>query len=193
MGDSFFCADFAFESPFLFFCSQIRSLLLFGIFPSGNLLKGELIVLISENGNKDKVTITNRNKKFKPLALANPKLAKQWHPEKNGDLTSYNVSAYSKLEVSWLYPYDDPKTGHHDFVWKARISDRNKSDRYPYLSGKMVWTGFNDLATVNPQLAAEWDYKKNKKLTPEKVTVGKNMLVWWLLPYDVPDDYHNCA
>ena len=154
-------------------------------------MKGELVVLISEN----KVTATkkSRNKKFKPLALTNPKLAKQWHPEKNGDLTPYDVSAYSKLEVSWLYPYDDPKTGHHDFVWKARISDRNKSDGCPYLSGKMVWTGFNDLATVNPKLAAEWDYEKNKKLTPEKVTVGKNMLVWWLLPYDVPDDYRNCA
>lgn len=29
--------------------------------------------------------------------------------------------------------------------------------------------GFNDLATVNPAIAKEWDYEKNDELSPEKL------------------------
>ena len=40
--------------------------------------------------------------------------------------------------------------------------------------------GINDLLTVNPELSKQWDYKKNKPLTPDKVTAGNNRKVWWL-------------
>ena len=39
--------------------------------------------------------------------------------------------------------------------------------------------GVNDLATLSPALAAEWDYEKNHPLTPDKVLPKSNKRVWW--------------
>ena len=39
--------------------------------------------------------------------------------------------------------------------------------------------GKNDLATVNPTLAEEWNYEKNGTLAPDMVTAGSNKKVWW--------------
>ena len=39
--------------------------------------------------------------------------------------------------------------------------------------------GVNDLATVNPTLAEEWNYEKNSSFTPDQVTAGSNKKVWW--------------
>lgn len=39
--------------------------------------------------------------------------------------------------------------------------------------------GTNDLATVNPTLAEEWNYEKNGTLTPDQVTAGSEKKVWW--------------
>jgi len=38
--------------------------------------------------------------------------------------------------------------------------------------------GVNDLATVNPELAKEWDYEKNEK-TPQDYMSGSGVKVWW--------------
>ena len=46
--------------------------------------------------------------------------------------------------------------------WVARIADRSKGSGCPYCSGQKSKVGFNDLATINPNLAAEahnWDPK----------------------------------
>ena len=39
--------------------------------------------------------------------------------------------------------------------------------------------GQNDLATVNPDLAAEWHPTKNTCLRQPQVTAGSNRKVWW--------------
>lgn len=134
------------------------------------------------------------------LATINPELAKQWHPTKNGDLKSSDVLAGSKKKVWWLLPYDDPETGKHfDFEWDATVSNRAiLNSGCPYLTGNLAWKGFNDLVTINPQLAKEWHPTRNKNLknkfgrdvsTPDKVTVNSHQRVWWYLPYDIPMDY----
>ena len=117
-----------------------------------------------------------------------PNLAAQWHPTKNGDLSPNQISSKSDKKVWWLYPYDDPETGlHYDFVWKASIYSRtNDGCRCPYLSGRAVWPGFNDLATKLPELAKEWDYENNGSLTPQSVTVNSSRKVSWIYPYDDP-------
>ena len=124
---------------------------------------------------------------FNDLATTHPDLAAQWHPTKNGDLTPYDVTAGSTKKVWWFLPYDDPKTGRHfDFEWPACISKRIRGDGCPYLSGKAVWRGFNDLTTTHPDLAAQWHPTKNGGLTPYDVTAGSRTDVWWFLPYDDP-------
>ena len=132
------------------------------------------------NGNKCPY-LTGKKiwKGFNDLATTHPELAAQWHPVKNIDLKPEDVTAGSGKKVWWLFPYDDKKTGRHfDFEWESKINSRANGVGCPYLTGNKVWKGFNDLETVNPELAAEWDYEKNK-LLPSEVTAGSNKRVWW--------------
>ena len=125
---------------------------------------------------------------FNDLASKRPKIAAEWHPTKNGDLTPEQVRVSSNKKVWWLLPYDDPETGKHfDFEWEATISSRVGGSSCPYLSVRpSAWPGFNDLASLRPDIAIEWHPTKNGDLTPNKVTLGSNRKVWWLLPYDDP-------
>ena len=125
---------------------------------------------------------------FNDLATTNPELVAQWHPTKNGDLNPTQVTAGSTKKVWWLLPYDDPNTGKHfKFEWKATIYSRNSGNGCPFLIGQAIWPGFNDLATTNPELAAQWHPTKNGDLKPTQVTAGSTKKVWWLLPYDDPN------
>lgn len=54
--------------------------------------------------------------------------------------------------------------------------------------GRLI-KGVNDLATINPELAKEWHPTKNGDLRLEDVSAWDKRKVWWLLPYDVPEDY----
>ena len=131
-------------------------------------------------------------KGFNDLATVNPGLAKEWHPTKNGSLRPEDVTSNHHNKVWWYLPYDDSRTGKHfNFEWQATVLNRNyRGDGCPYLNiSPAVWKGFNDLATVNPELAAEWHPTKNGDLTPSDVTGSCGKRVWWLLPYDVPEDY----
>ena len=49
--------------------------------------------------------------------------------------------------------------------------------------------GVNDLATVRPDLAAEWDYEANYPLTPQNVAANSGQKVYWIYSYDIPNDY----
>ena len=125
---------------------------------------------------------------FNDLATTHPELAKEWHPTKNGILTPYDFTAGSGEIVWWYLPYDDFKTGKHfDFEWTSTIKDRASGrNGCPFLSNQKVWRGFNDLATTNPELAAQWHPSKNGILTPYDFTVGSEEIVWWYLSYDDP-------
>ena len=118
---------------------------------------------------------------FNDLATIVPEIAEQWHPTKNGDLTPEMVTAYSNKKVWWYLPYDDPKTGmHFDFEWKTKVAFRVNFDAgCPFLSGRAVWKRFNDLATIAPEIAEQWHPTKNRRLTPEMVTVNSGKKVWW--------------
>lgn len=119
------------------------------------------------------------------LAAAYPEIAAQWHPTRNGNLFPKDVSIRSARKVWWIFPYDDPKTGKHfDFEWEASVGNRTRGRGCPYLSGHKVWKGFNDLATVRPEIAAQWHPTRNGTLTPEDVTEKSGKKVWWIYSYD---------
>ncbi len=124
---------------------------------------------------------------YNDLAKVNPKLAEEWHPTKNKGLMPTDVTANSGKLVWWFKHIEDPLTGPHDFEWKARIADRNKGTGCPYISGKKVWKGYNDLARLYPELAREWHKTKNGKLTAEDVTYCSGKKVWWFLHIEDPE------
>ena len=40
--------------------------------------------------------------------------------------------------------------------------------------------GKNDILTVNPELAKEWNYSKNIQLRPDTIAAGSHRKVWWM-------------
>ena len=124
-------------------------------------------------------------REFISLAQANPELAKEWHPTKNGELTPDGIRFGSDKKVWWLLKYYDKNTNQtFNFEWEASVGNRNRGAKCPFLSGQAIYVGFNDLQTLNPQLASEWHPTKNGNLTPRDVTVRSTKKVWWLFPYD---------
>lgn len=110
-------------------------------------------------------------KGYNDLATINPKLAREWNFEKNGELKPTDVFSNSHKKVWWKCSKE------HE--WQATIGSRNNSHGCPYCSNQKVLEGYNDLATVNPILANEWNYNRNDNLKPENFTVNSGKKVWW--------------
>lgn len=105
------------------------------------------------------------------LATLYPEIAKQWNHEKNGTLKPNQVFPKSNKKVWWKC-----ENGH---IWLASPNSRTSGRKCPYCSGNKVWVGYNDLATTHKELANEWDYEKNDKLTPQMVSAGCGKKIWW--------------
>jgi hypothetical protein len=106
------------------------------------------------------------------LEKERPKLIKEWHPDKNGQLQPKDFSLKSGKLITWIC------SSNKAHVWKAKISSRANGGGCPYCSNKKV-DEQNCLAAVNPSLAAEWHLTKNGELKPEDVVAGSNKKVWW--------------
>lgn len=107
------------------------------------------------------------------LSAEFPELAAQWHPTKNGTISPEQVAPRSDKKVWWQC-----EKGHE---WQATPNNRSAQSRgCPYCSGKKILSGYNDLATTHPDLAAEWHPTNNHELLPSQVTFGSTKKVWWL-------------
>ena len=106
------------------------------------------------------------------LASQFPVIAAQWHPAKNGGLTPRQVSPASNKKVWWQC-----QRGHS---YEATVVARTvHGSGCPYCAGKKVLAGYNDLASLEPEIAGEWHPTLNGTLTPEMVTAGCHRKVWW--------------
>ena len=95
-------------------------------------------------------------------------------------------------KVKNTVPFEDLRPSHRGKVWwvcpesghsylsapKIRVYGKSKCS---VCSGRTVSTGYNDLKSLHPDLAAEWDESKNA-LLPDEITVGSSLKVWWLCP-----------
>ena len=105
------------------------------------------------------------------LADNNPELAKEWHPTRNGGLTPEDISEGRFKAVWWLCP----KCG---YEWRASPNNRKKGVGCPCCSGRVPKPGVNDLVTLRPDLASEWNYERNDK-GPETYLPKSGKKVWW--------------
>ncbi len=94
---------------------------------------------------------------------------KQW--SKKNKIKPTEVSIGSHKKVIWKC-----KLGHE---WVATVKSRtiNKTG-CPYCSHNKVLAGFNDLATLLPEIAAEWS-DRNYPLLPTEVMAFANSKAWW--------------
>ena len=106
------------------------------------------------------------------ISTTDPELLEEWDFQKNR-VAPTEVSRGSGKRVWWICKKCKGS-------WQETV-DRRAVGGYgcPYCSGKRVLKGYNDLATKHPYLLKEWDYSKNKSLTPYTVTSKSSRKVWW--------------
>lgn len=107
----------------------------------------------------------------KSLAELHPRLVKEWHAYKNGELLPLNISAGSNLKAWWIC-----EKGHE---WKAVVANRAAGKGCPFCSHRYADKN-TCLSSKSPALAAEWHPSKNGNLTPDDVSPGSHKSVWWL-------------
>ena len=114
------------------------------------------------------------DKKEKKYVSDNARLMAEWNWGKNNELglNPQTLTCGSGKKVWWIC-----NKGHE---WQAQICSRKSGRNCPYCAGQMVIKGYNDLQTVNPTLAQEWNFMKNDKLTPADVMPSSNKKVWWI-------------
>ena len=104
-----------------------------------------------------------------------PNIAAQWHPTKNGTLTPDDVTYGSTQKIWW----ECPLNSFH--IYEATINNRTKNNKptgCPFCAGKKV-SPEKSLSVKCPKIAAQWHPSKNGKLTPDDVTYGSNIKIWW--------------
>ena len=106
------------------------------------------------------------------LAAEYPTIAKEWDAAKNVPLLPTQVISGTRRKVWWRCP-----KGHS---WRAAVYSRTTlGTGCPVCTGRQALAGENDLATLYPDIAAQWDEEKNGALHPSNVTAGSNRRVWW--------------
>ena len=101
-------------------------------------------------------------------------LLKEWDESRNFPLTPDTVSYGSKKKVWWTC-----ENGHS---WQTTVHVRSEGSGCPYCTGRKVLPGFNDLETLYPDVAAQWDREKNGSLSPRDVSTGSKIRIWWRCP-----------
>ena len=135
-------------------------------------------ISINIDVDRDMVEIENLREyveKESSILYTNPNLSIEWNYERNGSLKPEHYKANSNKKVWWKC-----ENGHE---WQATISSRNRGVGCPYCKGQKVIAGYNDLKTLNPKLANEWNYEKNNGLTPSDVLPKSGKKVWWKCEY----------
>ena len=99
-----------------------------------------------------------------------PDIAKQWHPTLNGNILPSDIYQASNKLAWWICD-----KGHE---YQSPIHRRSDGHGCPYCSGKKVLQGFNDLATMKPDLMKDWDYEANE-IKPTEITGGSGKNIHW--------------
>lgn len=110
------------------------------------------------------------------LQTLHPELMKEWDWVKNGNLglDPSKLKQTSNVRVWWLCP----DYGHsYDTILSSRT---HMHSNCPYCSGARILPGFNDLKTVKPNLAKEWNYDKNINLDINMTPPQAHYKAWWI-------------
>jgi hypothetical protein len=108
-----------------------------------------------------------------------PLSSKFWDEEKNGKPAS--LARKSSPELFWFKCSQG-----HSYRAATNHFSRNSdgASGCSICAGRTLLVGFNDLATVSPELAALWHPTRNGTTTPSDVTRGSSKAVWWLCSVD---------
>lgn len=112
------------------------------------------------------------NKKIIPgyndLFTLNTEAEKYW--SKNNTIEPTSLAKGSTKRALWTC-----ELGHE---WESIINNFTKGYRCPYCSNKKILKGFNDLATIRPDLIKWWS--SNNEITPYEISVFSNKKILWM-------------
>lgn len=106
------------------------------------------------------------NREEKQLICDNAELMAEWDWDKNNACELYpdKLSSGSNKKAYWKCSKS------HE--WREEIYKRSHGKRCPYCANKRVWIGYNDLNTLYPALAKEWNKDKNADIDINSVVPG---------------------
>lgn len=110
-------------------------------------------------------------KGFNDFATTQPQLAEEWS-DRNLPLMPDMINEKSRKNVWW-------KCRECGNEWKSVVYARIKGTTCLVCADRAVLPGYNDLATTDAYLLDEWDYEKNKDITPTAVSRNSMKSVWW--------------
>lgn len=105
------------------------------------------------------------------LEQTNKKLAGEWNFKKNDTLKPNMVTQGSEKKVWWKC------SKNHE--WEATITSRNRGNGCPHCNNRRA-TEKNCLQNNFPEVAKEWNQKKNGYLTSRDISKRSSKLVWWV-------------
>lgn len=126
-------------------------------------------------GREKQAATRRRNCALRSGGIKDARLLEEWNYEKNGKVTPKDFAPNSGVKVWWRC-----KTCGHE--WQAKIVNRTHGRGCPCCARRAVVSGKNDLATLYPDLAKEWNCELNGSKTPESIVPGHNGRVWWTCP-----------
>jgi len=110
------------------------------------------------------------------LAIAAPEIALEWHLTKNGKLKATDVRPTAHKSVWWKCPKG------RDHEWATMVLTRGKVGvGCPFCAGRRL-SETNALSKVAPEIAKQWDARKNGRLSPATQIATAWQLRWWKCP-----------
>jgi hypothetical protein len=106
------------------------------------------------------------------FATLHSELLSEWSFEKNSNLDPSMFFSASSQKAWW-------KCSKSHF-WETSIKTRTRGSGCPICSGNKVIAGINDLATLAPETANQWNFVRNAPLLPSEVTLSSAKKVWWI-------------
>jgi len=142
------------------------------------------IIASRKRGNKCPYCSKRLVDKSNCLSTTHPDIAKQWHPTKNNVITPESIAAGSGIFVWWQCPVAV------DHEWKATPNKRTSGRNCPCCSGQKIVES-NCLATLYPEISAQWHPTKNGNVTPHKISSGSQKKYWWLCPTSTSHEWQS--
>lgn len=111
------------------------------------------------------------------LSIKYPSVAKEWNNNRNKGLKPRDISFGSNKKVWWQC-----KKGHE---WEQSIKTRTNGGQIrpcpkcPKKIKRKIKKG-NLLFERSPNIALEWNYKRNTTVNPNEVSYSSNKKVWWI-------------
>jgi hypothetical protein len=105
-----------------------------------------------------------------------PRVARDWHPTRNGKRTPHDVPIGSRRRVWWKCS----RNPRH--VWNGEVRNRAlRTKNCPFCAHRRMWPGIS-LSALAPRVAKQWHPRKNGDLRPSQVMAGTPRRVWWKCP-----------